>query len=64
MIQSQTIIHTLSMGGYARYVWPAYGLALCVFAANLLLPWLQARHLSRTMRSAITAARKLHASDS
>ena len=25
----------LNMGGYARFVWPAYGLATAVFAWNL-----------------------------
>jgi heme exporter protein D len=28
--------HFLNMGGYAAYVWPAYGLAALVLAANLI----------------------------
>ena len=28
--------HFLAMGGYGRFVWPAYALALVVFAWNIL----------------------------
>ncbi len=28
----------LTMGGYAAYVWPAYGIALLVLLANAVLP--------------------------
>ncbi len=28
----------LTMGGYAAYVWPAYGIALLVLLGNALLP--------------------------
>ena len=28
--------HFFNMGGYAAYVWPAYGLAALVLAANLI----------------------------
>ena len=34
----------LTMGGYAVYVWPAYGIAILVMAANAILP---ARRLTR-----------------
>jgi heme exporter protein CcmD len=27
--------HVLNMGGYARYVWPAYGIAAIVLAWNV-----------------------------
>ena len=35
------MMHFLHMGGYAAYVWPAYGITLLVFIANI---W-SARHL-------------------
>ena len=28
--------HFLAMGGYGRFVWPSYALALAVFAWNIL----------------------------
>jgi heme exporter protein D len=34
----------LTMGGYAVYVWPAYGIAALVVAANVIIP---ARRLKR-----------------
>jgi heme exporter protein D len=33
-----TITDVIHMGGYALYVWPAYGIVLAVLAANILLP--------------------------
>ena len=29
----------LAMGGYAPYVWPAYGLTLLVLTLNILATW-------------------------
>jgi len=37
----------LQMGGYARYVWPAYGLTFALLALHALLPWLRERRLRR-----------------
>jgi heme exporter protein D len=37
----------LHMGGYAFYVWSAYGLALVVLALNLTQPWRRRRVLLR-----------------
>ncbi|MGB6977488.1 MAG: heme exporter protein CcmD [Gammaproteobacteria bacterium] len=37
------ITDMLHMGGYATYVWPAYGIVLAVLVANILIP-LQRRH--------------------
>jgi heme exporter protein CcmD len=34
-----TFLKMLHMGGYARYVWPAYGLVIFILALQLLLPW-------------------------
>ena len=33
------------MGGYAFYVWSAYGVALVVLVANVVVPVLRAREL-------------------
>jgi heme exporter protein D len=30
-----------AMGGYAIYVWPAYGLTLIVLLANIIIPVVQ-----------------------
>jgi heme exporter protein D len=45
----------LAMGGYAAYVWPAYGFALVVLAVNALIPRRRERALRR--RIAARAAR-------
>jgi heme exporter protein D len=37
----------LQMGGYAFYVWSAYGLTLVVLGGALLAPWLRYRRLRR-----------------
>lgn len=33
------------MGGYAFYVWSAYGVALVVLVANVVVPMMRARDL-------------------
>lgn len=40
------------MGGYAFYVWSSVGLALIVFAWNVLAPALQRRGLLKQMAAA------------
>lgn len=40
----------LHMGGYAGYVWSAYGIALIVLTANLLLPVLSNRKLRKRLQ--------------
>lgn len=40
----------LTMGGYARFVWPAYGLSLLVLTANVLIPMWRERSLRRRLR--------------
>lgn len=42
----------LNMGGYASYVWTAYGLALVVLAVNVALPLRRERSL-RCARSRV-----------
>ena len=43
------IARFFDMGGYAGYVWSAYGLVLAVFAANVAGPWLRQRRLLRRL---------------
>ncbi len=40
----------LGMGGYAFYVWTAYGLALAVLIANLVLARRRSRHVAMTVK--------------
>lgn len=37
----------LAMGGYAAYVWSAYGLTLAVLILNIVLPLLERRQFLR-----------------
>jgi heme exporter protein D len=39
------------MGGYAAYVWPAYGLAALVMIANAVLPLRRLRQQLEELRS-------------
>ena len=39
----------LHMGGYAFYVWSAYGIALVVLVANIVAPALRGRELMRRL---------------
>lgn len=39
----------LEMGGYAFYVWTAYGVTALVMLGNILLPVLQRRQLFRQL---------------
>ena len=43
------LITFLNMGGYAGFVWPAYGLALVIIILNIMLP----RHRERQLREQI-----------
>ncbi len=36
-----TMQEFFAMGGYALYVWPAYGLTLIVLLANIIIPVVQ-----------------------
>ncbi len=40
----------LHMGGYAGYVWSAYGIALLVLVANLFLPFKAHRQLRKRVK--------------
>jgi len=48
--------HFLAMGGYARFVWPAYGLAVLVLAAMALQSY-RAWRRQQSLWSALEAAR-------
>nr|VFK41268.1 MAG: heme exporter protein D [Candidatus Kentron sp. SD]VFK46994.1 MAG: heme exporter protein D [Candidatus Kentron sp. SD]VFK79948.1 MAG: heme exporter protein D [Candidatus Kentron sp. SD] len=39
----------LHMGGYAPYVWSAYGLAFVVLLVNLIQPMLRQRRIEREL---------------
>lgn len=39
----------LYMGGYAIYVWPAYGVTTLVLVLNIVLPVLQRKQLLRQL---------------
>ena len=40
----------LLMGGYAAYVWPAYGIAFVVMVMNAVLPCRRLRHRLQTLK--------------
>jgi heme exporter protein D len=42
-----------AMGGYAFFVWSAYGLSAVVLALNVLLPYLRERDLRRQLTAKI-----------
>lgn len=48
----------LDMGGYARYVWPAYGLMAVVLVFNLVLPFLRRREVVHKIRRLRAQAEK------
>ena len=52
------LAHWLAMGGYAPFVWPAYGLTAAVLSGLVLLSWRRHRHsadaLARLQRRAGT----------
>ena len=43
------------MGGYAPYVWSAYGLVLVVLVANVAGPWLRQRRVLRRLAEHVSA---------
>lgn len=43
----ESFIEFLRMGGYARYVWSSYGIALIVVVGNIVWPWLRHRWVRR-----------------
>jgi|APDOM4702015191_1054821.scaffolds.fasta_scaffold2985097_1 heme exporter protein D len=47
----------LMMGGYAAYVWPAYGLAAAILIGNVIAPWQRERRLRARIRETIRRTR-------
>jgi heme exporter protein D len=43
------LVEFLNMGGYAFYVWSAYGITLVVLLANLILPMWRMQRLRRSV---------------
>lgn len=43
----------LAMGGYAKYVWPCYGLAVLMLVANFWQPRHQERQILKQIRSRV-----------
>ena len=43
----EAAMHFLAMGGYAQYVWPAYGIATVVLAGMAIWSWRQYRRYQR-----------------
>ena len=44
-----TMQEFFAMGGYAFYVWTAYGLTFIVLLANIIFPVMQRRRLLRSL---------------
>jgi heme exporter protein D len=42
-----------AMGGYAAYVWSAYGIAAVVLAANIAAPMIAHRRIKRRIRQSL-----------
>lgn len=40
-----TLQHFLTMGGYAQYVWPAFGLVATGLLVSAVAPWRAHKHL-------------------
>lgn len=45
------------MGGYAGYIWPAYGLTALVLGGLLIASWRSLRHREKTLKG-LEALRK------
>ncbi len=48
----------LHMGGYAQFVWPAYGIAFVVLLANLVSALSQARAVRRDLARKLRLAKR------
>jgi heme exporter protein D len=48
----------VTMGGYAAYVWPAYGLAVIVLIANIAVPTRQHKRLIGQLKRRLSARRE------
>lgn len=50
-MNAATLPSFLAMGGYAAYVWPAYGVFFIVLLIDWLAPQLRRRRLLRALRA-------------
>ncbi len=53
-----TLREFFQMGGYAFYVWSAYGVTAIVLAANVIIPLARARELRARLARQARMARK------
>jgi len=53
-----TLSEFFYMGGYAAFVWPAYGLGLVALGANVVLSWLNHKQVRRSIARKIKVRRK------
>ncbi|HSW70437.1 MAG TPA: heme exporter protein CcmD [Gammaproteobacteria bacterium] len=44
-------INAFHMNGYGSYVWPAYGLVICLLACQLFLPWRRFRKWNKSQEN-------------
>ena len=59
---SFTSVHDfLAMGGYAAYVWPAYGVFLLVLLADALAPTVRRRQVLLDLRAQLARQAARHA---
>jgi heme exporter protein CcmD len=47
------LIRFINMGGYARYVWPAYGFALVILLFSVYMPSREHKKILRKLRKEI-----------
>lgn len=48
---SEEFIRFLYMGGYAQYVWPAYGFAFVLLFLTIYIPWRQRKKLLKKLKA-------------
>jgi heme exporter protein D len=49
-VMMNTLINWLDMGGYASYVWPAYGVVFFVFVAHFFHVKVQKKRVLRALK--------------
>jgi heme exporter protein CcmD len=43
-------VRLFEMGGYGKYIWPAYGIALVILLLNIFLPWRDRQDLMKKLK--------------
>lgn len=54
-----TLNEFFAMGGYALYVWTAYGLTLFVFGINVWLTFSEKRHINKIIKQVNVSNKKM-----